>query len=130
MVGEPAFTVAEQFVHFVIAYPVVLVVVEDRDQDIKMGQQLVEAQSAVELHVEILAVAPLGEFVIKRIFVRPNRVAQRFEQASKELFPTATRNNGKGCFQLDGCTREFWALLAPSGHRTAEDICDDHAEER
>ena len=69
--GQPVAGAAQQLVDLVGPDPVVLVVVEHRQQHEQVLQQVAEPHGAGERDVEVAAVAPLGERRVERDASRP-----------------------------------------------------------
>ena len=90
MRGEPALAVVKQFCHLIITDPIMLVVIKDRNEHVKMRQQLMQRQSPFQGHTEIRAVTPVGKLVIQRMALGSDGVAQRFEQTAEKFFATTT----------------------------------------
>lgn len=77
MLREPPFTAPQQFLHFVVADPTMLIVVQDRQQDIEVGEQITQRDLGFEGEAKIAALAPIWEFFIERPRLNRNCVAQR-----------------------------------------------------
>jgi hypothetical protein len=89
VVCQPALTRAQQLVDLVRPLPVVLGLIEDRQQDVHLVQGVREADSPVQSEVHVAGVAPVGEGVVQRDRGRLHRPAERFEEAVRDLSTTA-----------------------------------------
>src|SRR5215475_8211441 len=95
MAAEPACAVTQQLFNFVVADPIMLVVVEHRDQHVQMRKQIAYAAIGLKFYAEILAFAPLRKFVVQREPSRRHRVSERFakplprrDMAERRLLPS------------------------------------------
>jgi len=71
MLAKPALTMSEELFHFRITNPIVLIVVKDRDQHIKMRQQITQPKGAFEPNgVVVGTLTPLREFLVERMSCR------------------------------------------------------------
>ena len=93
VLAEPALAVAQQFLHLVLADPVVLVVVEHRHEDVEVGQQVGERTSRA-VSGELAAVAPVGELRVERDRRDLDAVAQRLEEPAHERLAAARGHGG------------------------------------
>ena len=84
MVRQPAAPFRQQLLKLILADEVVLGVVEDRDQDVEVGQQVRESREFADRHGEVRALAPLGEPLVQRVPHRLDRIAQRLENGPEE----------------------------------------------
>ena len=66
--GEPALSAAEELLDLVVAHPVVLVVVQDRDEHVEVREQLGRAACVpARRDGEVAARAPLGVLLVERV---------------------------------------------------------------
>ena len=91
--GQPALALGEQLLHLVLADEVVLAVVEHRDQDVEVRQQVRERGRLADGDREVRTLAPLGEAFVQRIADGLDLVAQRLEDASQEPLAAAHRQH-------------------------------------
>jgi hypothetical protein len=68
---EPAFAVAEELRYLVVADEVVLVVVEDGDEHVEVGEQVADLASRSQGDAKIGALPPVGE---RRVEVTSGRL--------------------------------------------------------
>src|SRR5262245_34583156 len=94
MVAEPARAVTQQLFDFVVADPIMLLVVERRDQHVEMREQIAQAAMSPQFDSEVLALAPFWRSFVQAAPPRRHRVAYRFEQPPQNLLPAATGQNG------------------------------------
>ena len=85
MAAQPPIAEAQQLVYFIVADPVMLVVVQYRQQHIQVGQQVLEPGFRCEAHAEVWAGAPLRKARIERVSLNLNSVAERLKQALDEV---------------------------------------------
>jgi len=88
---EPAFTVPKELFDFVFSHPVVLVCIENWDQNVKMGQQVLQGDALADLHGVVGPFAPLGKLLIKWVMFGDDLIPQWFEQSTQERFTTTAR---------------------------------------
>ena len=95
--GEPALPAGEELLHLVLRDPVVLLVVEDRDEDVEVGEEVLEAGGRGQRDVVVRALPPLGEGLVQREPAGLDRVAEGLEQPAEErLSPRAGEDAGSG----------------------------------
>ncbi len=85
----------QKFFHFVIANPIVLIVVQHRNEHVKMRQKLLQRQSRIQFDMEIRAFSPVGKLLIQRQPPRGDSVAKRLEHFSQKILATTTWQCGK-----------------------------------
>lgn len=83
MRGQPALAVAKQLLDFVVAHPVVLLVVEDGNKDVEVREQTREPLSAGEREREVATCAPLWGAAIQCVGCDPHGVAERLEETAE-----------------------------------------------
>ena len=93
MRGEPALAVAQQLLDLVVADPVVLVVVEHRDEHVEVREQVARARTvAVERHGEVRGSRPTpGTRSSSGWRSARDRVAERLEQPPQQRLAAAAR---------------------------------------
>ena len=85
---------AEQLLDFIFSDPVVLICVQHWDQDVQMGEQLLQSDILGKFNVEVRSLTPLGKFLVKGVTIRNDVIPERFEKTAQELFTAPTRKNG------------------------------------
>src|SRR5256885_16704226 len=80
---------SKEFVHFLLADPIVLVVVEYRDQHVQVRQKLMQWNRVGQLDGEVGAFAPIGEVLVQRVPRRGDGVAKWLEQSAQQSFAAA-----------------------------------------
>ena len=108
MLIEPALAALEQLVDFVLADPIVLGVVQDRNQHVEVIEKRAEASNAGELHSR-------KEFANRsrvRIYDRIDMDAptQRFEEQSNQLLAATRRQRRDHGLQRNGAVGELLPL--------------------
>lgn len=119
MRGKPASAATEKLFDFVLANPIVFVVVEDGKQDVEMLQDVLQALLCGESNAPIAAFAPFGKFFVERMPVRGDRVAEGFEEAVKKGFAAAARKNGDADLERElGIGEMLFCFTAAAQRRT------------
>src|ERR1044071_1213192 len=91
---KPPFTVTQKFFDLLVAHPVMLLVIQDRREDVEMREQLAQPHACRKLDRKIRALSPLREFLIKGVPLRRHLIAERLKQTAQELFAAATWKHG------------------------------------
>jgi len=128
--AEPALPAPQELLDLIVAHVVVLLVVEHRDQDVEVRQQVAQPGRPGKGHRPIRALAPVGEARIERASLGGHAIAERREEALQNLVATPAGERGDGRFKRQGLIHERRAILAVPGQRAAEDLGERHAEER
>src|SRR4029078_10360036 len=115
MGGEPTFALVKQLLEFVLADEVVLVVVENRDEDVQVGQEIGQCSLGPELHGEVGALAPGRERRIQRVMLGAALVAQGLKQASQQCLAAPAWNDGEPGDEGEGPIDQVWPVLASTG---------------
>jgi hypothetical protein len=76
---EPAFTVPKELFDFVFSHPVVFVCIEHWDQNVKMGEQVLQGNALADLHGVVRSLTPLGKLLIKRVVLCDDLIPQWLE---------------------------------------------------
>jgi hypothetical protein len=128
--GEPAFPTADELLDLVLGHPVVLVVVEHRQEDVEMLEQLLEPLRAGQRHREVPARSPVRTRLVQREPPSHDRVPEGLEETPQERLASATRQDGETRFPRKLARGELRPLLAPPGERRGEHPRQGDAEER
>ena len=94
MVLQPALATPNQFLDLLVAHPVVLFIVENRDQHREVPQQIRYPLVALKSHCEIAAHPPIGVRLIEDMPLQTDRIAERFEQLAQDRFAATTGQRG------------------------------------
>ena len=127
---EPSLSSAEELVDLVPTDPVVLVVVEHRDEDIKVPKQILQPHDPAEDEVVVGALAPLRPTGIDRLTAGLYFVAKGREQSLDETGTATTRKRRDPSDKGDRRVRQFGALVRAPVQRTSVDLCDGRRKER
>jgi hypothetical protein len=130
VVGEPAVAEAQELVDLLVADEVVLVVVEDGQEDVEVGEELAQGAGAGELDGPVGGHAPGGVVVVEGEALGGDGVTERLEEAAQEWFAAATGDAGQAGDERERELGELGALLADAGEGAAQDLGDGDAEER
>ncbi len=85
VVGEPVTATAEQLVDLVVADPVVLVVVEHRQEHVQVLQDVLDPGYRRQAYIKVRAQSPLDEAAVERSSGGDHLVAERLEQRPEHL---------------------------------------------
>ncbi|CAM5308936.1 hypothetical protein SVIOM74S_06014 [Streptomyces violarus] len=128
--GQPALTGAQQLVDLVGGDPVVLGVVQDREQDVEVAQGLGEgAVRGLQFEPDVARVAPLRELGVQRHGLGRDRPAQRFEEPPHEPLAAAGGQRRHLDAQRPGYAGQFGPRVADALHRAGEHAAQRHGEE-
>ncbi len=105
MFGQPALTLTQQLLELVLSDEVVLVVVENRNENVEVGQELRECPLRSQLHGEVGSLAPRRERGVERVVLGVNLVPERLEQAAQQPLAAAAGKNGEPGDQRAGAVR-------------------------
>src|SRR5207253_7043023 len=125
---EPPRTVPQEFLDLVVADPVVLVIVEDRHEDVQMREQVRQALRRAQRDGEVPARTPVRVRLIERMLLGSHLVAERLEEAAQESFPASTGQNRNARLQRDRLLREFRPGLAATAEGRAVHARAGHAQ--
>ena len=114
MFAKPSLAVTKQLFDLVLADPVMLVVIQHRNQNVEMGQQIAQSTVRFQCRGEIGALAPFRKLLIERMSSCRHFVAERLEESPQNKFSAATRHNGNARFQRQRRLCEFVAFFASS----------------
>jgi hypothetical protein len=117
---QPALAAAQQLVDLVAVDPVVLVVVEHRQEHVEMREQIGQPRVAREGESDVAARAPRREPLVERQRLDVDRVAERLEDPPRQLLAAAAWDRGQLGAQRDRGRGQVGALVAAAGQRGAE----------
>ena len=129
MICKPARAVTQELFYLFVTHPVMLLVVQYRDEHVEMREQFAQANATAQFDRAVDAFAPVGKFLIERTTLCHNFIPERLEQSPQEPLAPAARQDGNVGFQGERGFCQFRAVLASSRQRTAEHLRDGHAEE-
>ena len=89
VVGQPAASFRQQLLELGVADEVVLGIVENGYEDVKMRQQVRQRCQLPDCHPEVRAFAPLGKPVVERMPQHFDLIAEGFENAPQEALAPA-----------------------------------------
>src|SRR5450432_2956868 len=112
MAVQPSFTVTEKLFNFVIAYPVVFFRVEYGNQDVKMAEQVLKADSALQFHGVIRTLTPLGKALVKNVALCNYVITQRSKKIANELFSRLALHDRELCGEKKSGIRKLLAMFA------------------
>jgi hypothetical protein len=118
----------QQFLDLVVADPVMLLIVEYRNENVDVRQQILQPYFAIELHSEIRTRAPIRKRFVERMAFGDHFITERFKQTAQEVFTTAARQYGDLRLQRNLCFSQLRSAFTPPAERTTEHTRDRHAE--
>jgi hypothetical protein len=128
--SQPALAPGEQLVELVLPDPIVLGVVEHRQQHVQMRKQILKPTGRAQLDSKIRALTPGRELGIEGQPLGRDRVAERLEQPTKQGLAAPTRQHRKLGLERDRSVGEFGSISARALERRAEHPRERDAEKR
>src|SRR5438093_7053349 len=108
---EPSLAAAQELIDLVAPDPVVLVVVEHRDQYVEVPKQILQPDAPAQGQVVVRTVTPLGSAGVDRLPARLDLVAERHEESLDEARAAAARERGDLRNERNRRFRELGALV-------------------
>jgi len=130
MTIEPALSVPKQLLDLVVPNPVVLLIIENRNQDVQVRQQVAQPACRAERNGEQPARTEGRHALVEFVTDCFDRVAERLEQRSEERFAASAGHSRESCFQRQLRRREFGFPLAPTAQRGVEPTRKHDREQR
>jgi len=128
--GEPALAVAHQLRDLVVADPVVLVVVQHRDEHVEVREQVAQARRGAQRERIVGALAPVRKKRVERMGRDVDGVAQGLEQPAQQPRAIATGHGRQRGLERDRRLGQLRAVFAAAAQGRAEHVGDGDAEER
>src|ERR1043165_1718056 len=94
MRSQPTFAMPQKLFDFVITNPVVLVVIQNRDENVEMTKELMQGQSRFHFDAAVGTLTPIWKMFIERQTLGPDKIAERFEELPQK-FLTASAGQGR-----------------------------------
>ncbi len=129
VVGKPAFALGKQFLHFVVANPVMLPVVENGNQDVKVRQQVSQSGRFPNGHRKVRAVSPLRKPLVQRGMDAFDFVSEWLENVTEKTLATTHRQHVDPGRKRYRCCRQFGPVFTATLERRAEYLANRHAHE-
>jgi hypothetical protein len=123
--GQPALAGPDQLVDLVRCDPVVLRVVQHREQHVEVVERIGEPERAGELQLHVTAVAPV---VVQRDRRHGRGPAERVEQARGQLGTAPATQHRDRDLQRDGGSCQLRPVLRGAAQRAAEDLAERGGE--
>ena len=130
MAVEPALPTSKQLLDFIVSHPVVLLVVENRNEHVQVRQELVQSTRGSKRDREDPARAERRHALVEFVARRFDRVAERLEQRAEERFAAAAGNRCEPCLERQLCGREVGRPLASAAKCGVEPTRKDDREQR
>ena len=127
---EPALAVTKQLFDLVVSHPVVLLIVENRNEHVKMRQQVAQPPRRAERDGEQPARAEGRHALVELVARRVDRVAERLEQRAEECLAAAAGNSRETCFERQLDRRQVGFPLASTAQGRVEPARKDNREQR
>jgi hypothetical protein len=96
---EPALSMAKELLDLVVSDPVVLLIVEHRDEHVQVRQEFAQASRCPKRDSKQPARAERRHALVKFVAGCLDLVAERLEQRAEESLAAAAGNSGKSGFQ-------------------------------
>jgi hypothetical protein len=113
---EPALPVTKQLLDFVVPNPVVLLIIENRNEHVQMRQQVAQPTRCSKRHCKQSARAKGRHALVEFVACRIDRIAERLEQRAEECLATAAGNSRESCFERQLGRHEVGFPLASTGN--------------
>src|SRR6266480_1718374 len=127
---QPAFTMPQELLDFVITYPIVLIVIQNWHEHIEVGQQLAQAAGSLKRDCKIRTHPPFRALFVQGVAGYHQRIAQRFKKALEKAFTAMTRYNRKCCLQRNPGLGQLRPTGAASVESCAQNFRNCHAQKR
>jgi hypothetical protein len=119
--GQPVAAAVQQLVDLGLVDPVVLVVVEDGQQHVEMGQQVGQPEIARQREADVTAVAPGRVLLVEADRLHVDGVAERLEEPAHEVLAAAGRHRRQPRLERDRRRRQLRVAAALPAHGAFED---------
>ena len=130
MPGQPAATIGQELGDLVVADEVVLLIVEHRNQDVEVREQIGESRRRRQRDRDVWSFAPLREMLVERLPLCLDGVAQGPEDFRQPSVAAADGEHVDARGKRNGSLRELGPVLAPALQSRAVHLRDRHAEKR
>ena len=130
MAVEPALPVTKQLFDFVVPNPVVLLIVENRNQHVQVRQQVAQPARCSQRNREQSARAERRHALVEFVTGRFDRIAERLEQRAEERLAAAAGHSRETCFERQLGRRELGFLLASAAQGGVEPARKHDREQR
>lgn len=130
MAVKPALAMSKQFLHFVVTDPVVLLIVEDRNQYVEVRQQVAQSARCSQRNREEPARAERRHALVEFMTDRFDRIAERLEQRAEKRLSAAARDRGKTGFERQLNRHEVGLPLTSTTQGGIEPTREHHREQR
>ena len=114
MALEPALAMTKELLHFVVADPVVLAIVDNGYEHVEVCQQVAEAAGGAQRDGEQSARPERRHAVVEFMAAGFDPVAERLEERAEERFPATARDRRESRLEWQRGSREFGLALAPT----------------
>ena len=112
MAIEPALAVTKQLFDLVVSNPVVLLIVEHRNEHVQVGQQVAQPARCSKRDGKQPARAERRHALVEFVARRFDRIAERLEQPAEERLAATAGNSRETCFERQCGRRELGFPLA------------------
>ena len=126
--GQPVAARADQLVHLVGGHPVVLAVVEDRQQHVEVVERVGQPHRAGQPDVQVARLAPVRNRRVERHRGRRDLPAQRLEHPPREVDPAPAGQRRDVQLKRQGRVGQLLVARAAAGERGAEHLLDRDRE--
>ena len=128
--GQPVSARAEQLVDLGVVHPVVLVVVQHRQQHIQVAERVGQPDLPGQPDREVVRAAPLRQLRVERDPGGLHVPAQRLEQPVRQVGAAPAGQRRDGDLQRQRAGGQLRPGVTAAGHRGAEDLAQRDREHR
>jgi hypothetical protein len=115
---------------FIITDPVMLLVVEHRDEHVEMVEKFGQSLGGVDFHGEEGRRPPVGEAAVERVGGDGKLVPEGFEESLEKVFAAAARQGSDARGERNGHRDQFGPGLADAGEGSTKHLRDGDREHR
>ena len=126
--SQPALALAQEFLDFIVADPVVLLRVQDGNQHVEVSEEIRKAHISAQLNRVVRTLAPFREPLVQGMMLCRHLVAQRLEQLPQEWFAASARHDRYVRGEVEPLLGQFGLTLASPGESASQYLRDRHAQ--
>src|SRR2546423_1067679 len=101
----------KQFGNLIVAHPIMLIIVENRDEHVEMSKQLLQGHIRSKFNLVICTVAPIGKTLVQSETLGCDRIPERFKNLSEELLASPARQCWNRNAQWQSSVHQFRTLF-------------------
>src|SRR2546421_8656991 len=104
---KPTGPSSHELFDFIFAYPIMFVVVENRQQDVQMLQHILQALLGSKDNTPVSTFTPVGKLLVKGVMRGIDLVTEGLKQSAKKYISTTARYDGNHDLQRQSGTGKF-----------------------